>query len=97
MLKEQLRSIKAAGLSRCMTTVQDAMSTQLKRLHMVKGKGKSSDRMHQAVDELGYFITFNRSISQVMARKMQDLSGVFTSVTNFTLEHRARERATWSI
>ena len=80
---------QAAGLSRCLTRVQEAMSTQLKDLHMVKGKGKSSERMQQAVDELEYLVTFNLSISQAMARTMQDLSeGVFISVANFTLARR---------
>ena len=36
---------QATGLSRCLTRVQDAMSTQLKSLHVDKGKGKSSERM----------------------------------------------------
>ena len=45
---------QAAGLSRCLTRVQDAMSTQLKNLHSDKGKGKSSERMQQAVDIFGY-------------------------------------------
>ena len=50
---------------------------------------KSSERMQQAVDELEYLVTFNRSISQAMARTMQDLSeGVFISVANFTLARR---------
>ena len=80
---------QAAGLSRCLTRVQDSMSTQLRSLHVDKGKGKSSDRMQQAVDELEYLVTFNWSISQAMARTMQDWSeGVFISVANFTLEHR---------
>ena len=80
---------QAAGLSRCLTRVQDAMSTQLKSLHVDKGKGKPSERMQQAVDELEYLVTFNRSISQAMARTMQDLSeGVFICVTNFTLARR---------
>ena len=35
------------------------MSTQLKNLHSDKGKGKSSERMLQAVDELEYLVTFN--------------------------------------
>ena len=48
---------QAAGLSRCLTRVQNAMSTQLKSLHMVKGKGKSSERMQQAVEE--YLVSFN--------------------------------------
>ena len=65
------------------------MSTQLRSLHVDKGKGKSSEKMQQAVDELEYLVTFNQSISQAMARIMQDLSeGVFISVANFTLAHR---------
>ena len=41
------------------------------------------------MNELEYLVTFNRSISQAMARTMQDLSeGVFISVANFTLVHR---------
>ena len=79
---------QAAGLSRCFTRVQDAMSSQLKTLHLDK-KGKSCERTKQAVDELDYLVTFNRSISQAMARTMQDLSeGVFVSMANFTLTRR---------
>ena len=78
---------QAAGLSRCLTRVQDAMSAQLKTLHLDK-KGKSSERTKQAI-ELDYLVTFNRSISQAMARTMQDLSeGVFISMANFTLARR---------
>ena len=52
-------------------------------------KGKSSERMKQAVDELDYLVTFNRSMSQAMARTMQDLSeGVFIGMANFTLARR---------
>ena len=43
---------QAAGLSRCLTRVQDAISSQLKTLHLDKTKGKSSERMKQPVDEL---------------------------------------------
>ena len=65
------------------------MSTQLKNLHLDKGKGKSSKRMQQAVDEREYLVTFNWSISQAMARTMQDLSeGIFISMANFTLARR---------
>ena len=49
------------------------LSDQLKTLHLDK-KGKSSERTKQAIDELNYLVTFNRSISQAMARTMQDLS-----------------------
>ena len=80
---------KVAGLSRCLTRVQDTMSPQLKTLHLYSTKGKSSERMKNAVDELDYLVTFNRSISQAMARTMQDLSeGVFISMANSTLAHR---------
>ena len=80
---------QAAGLSGCLTRVLDAMSFQLKTLHLDSMKGKSSERMKQAVDELDYLVTFNRSISQVMARTMQDLSeGVFIGMANFTLARR---------
>ena len=43
---------QVAGLSRCMTRVQDMVFTQLKTLHLDKGKGKSSARTQQAVDKL---------------------------------------------
>ena len=79
---------QTAGLSRCLTRVQEAMSPQLKTLHLDK-KGKSSERTKQTVDELDYLVTFNRSISQAMARTMQDLSeGVFINTANFTLARR---------
>ena len=79
---------QAAGLSRCLTRVQDSMTTQLKTLRL-DSKGKSSEKMRQAVSELEYLTTFNRSISQAMARTMQDLSeAVFINMANFTLARR---------
>ena len=79
---------QAAGLSRCLTRVQDSMATLLKTLRL-DSKGKSSEKMKQAVSELEYLTTFNRSISQAMARTMQDLSeGVFINMANFTLARR---------
>ena len=79
---------QAAGLSRCLTRVQDSMATQLQTLRL-DSKGKSSEKMKQAVNELEYLTTFNRSISQAMARTMQDLSeGVFINMANFTLARR---------
>ena len=71
---------QAAGLSRCLTRVQDSVNSQLKTLHL-DSKGKSSEKMRQAVSELEYLTTFNRSISQAMARTMQDLSeAVFINI-----------------
>ena len=79
----------AAGLSRCHTKVQDSMVTQLKSLRSYSSKGKSAERTQQAVEELEYLVTFNRSISQAMQRTMQDLSeGVFISMANLTLARR---------
>ena len=48
---------QAAGLSRCLTRVQDSMATQLKILHL-DSKGKSSEKIRQAVSELEYLTTF---------------------------------------
>ena len=79
----------AAGLSRCLTKVQDSMVTQLKSLRSDSSKGKSAERTQQAIEELEYLVTFNRSISQGMQRTMQDLSeGVFISMANLTLARR---------
>ena len=86
--EQTLMCNQAAGLSRCLTRVQHPMSTQLKSLHL-DTKGKSSEKLKKAVDERDYLVTFNRSISQAMARTMQDLSeGVFISMSNFTLARR---------
>ena len=86
--EQTLMRNQAAGLSRCLTRVQNAMSTQLKSLHL-DTKGKSSEKLKKAVGELDYLVTFKRSISQAMARTMQDLSeGVFINMSNFTLARR---------
>ena len=49
------------------------MMTHLRTLHLDKEKGKPSERMQQAVEELEYLVTFNPSISQAMQRTMQDV------------------------
>ena len=51
---------QAAGLSCCLSRVQDAMFSQLKTSHLDSRKGKSSERMKPAVDELDYLVTFNQ-------------------------------------
>ena len=86
--EQTLMCNQAAGLSRCLTIVQDSMATQLKTLRL-DSKGKSSEKMKQAVNELEYLTTFNRSVSQAMAKTMQDLSeGVFINMANFPLARR---------
>ena len=78
---------QAACLSRCLTKVQDSMVTHLQTLRV--DKGKAAERTPQAVAELEYLVTFNRSISQAMQHTMQDLSeGVFVSMPNLTLARR---------
>ena len=67
------------------------MVTHLKTLRMNKGKGKPSERMQQAVEELEYLVTFNWSVSQAMQHTMQDLSeGIFISMAILTLARRDR-------
>ena len=71
---------QAAGLSRCLTKVQDSVD---------KAKSKAAERTQQVVEELEYLVTFNQSISQAMQHTMQDLSeGVFISMANLTLARR---------
>ena len=80
---------QAAVFSRCLTKVQENMTSQLKIIQGITAKGKSSTKVHQATDELDFLVTFNRSITQALARTMQDLSdGVFISVSNLTLARR---------
>ena len=87
--EQSLMCNQVAGLSRCLTKVQDSMVTQLKSLRVDIGKGKTAERTRQAVDKLDYLVTFNWSISQAMQRTMQDLSeGVFISMANLTLARR---------
>ena len=80
---------QAAAFSRYLTIVPENMSSKLKIIQGVTSKGKSSSKLHQATEELDFLITFNRSITQAMARTMQDLSdGVFINVANLTLVRR---------
>ena len=80
---------QAAAFSRCLTKVQDNMTSQLKLIQGVTSKGKSASKVTQAAEELDFLVTFNRSITQAMARTMQDLSeGVFVNVANLTLARR---------
>ena len=77
---------QAAAFSRCLTRVQDNMASELKIIQSVTCKGKSATKVSQGADELDFLVTFNRSITQAMARTMQDLSeGVFVNVANLTL------------
>ena len=81
---------QVAGLSRYLTKVQDTLLAQLKTLHSDKGKSKAAGSSQHTVEKLEYLVTFNRSITQTMARTMQDLSdGIFINMANLTLARRA--------
>ena len=56
--EQSVMCTQAAGLSRCLTKVQDEMFTQLKNLHSVKGKGKSSERTQHSCGRVGIFTDF---------------------------------------
>ena len=80
---------QAAAFSRCLTKVQENMTSQLKIIQGVTSKGKSATKITQAADELDFLVTFDRSITQAMVRTMQDLSErVFVNVANLTLACR---------
>ena len=72
------------------------MASQLKIIQGDKSKGKSTSKVHQALEELDFLVTFNRSITQAMARTMQDLSdGVFINIANFTLTQLSGLYQSW--
>ena len=79
---------QAAGLSRCLTRVQDSMATQLKTLHL-DSKGKLSEKMKQAVNELEYLTTFNRPSHRPWPEPCRIyLRAFFINMANFTLARR---------
>ena len=80
---------QAAGLSRCVSKVQQSMASQLKILQSEHSKGKSADKVGGATEELQYLMTFNSSITQYMAKTMEHLPDfAFVSMYNFTLARR---------
>ena len=77
---------QAAGLRRCLSKVQQSMTSQLKILQVEHSKGKSADKVGGATEELQYLMTFNSSIIQCMVKTMEHLSDfAFVSMYNFTL------------
>ena len=80
---------QAAGLSCCLSKVQQNMTSQLKILQAEHSKGKSADKVGGATEELQYLMTFNSSITQCMAKTMEHLLDfAFVSMYNFTLACR---------
>ena len=80
---------QAAGSSRCLSKVQSGMQAQLTVIQDKQSKGKSSEMISTATDELQYVLNFNRSITQCMGKTMEHLSEfVFINVANMTLTRR---------
>ena len=80
---------QAAAFNRCLYKVQDSMQTHLKVVKSDLSKGKSSERVSQASDELQFLLNFNSSITQSMAKTLEHLTDfVFVTVANTTLTRR---------
>ena len=80
---------QAAGFSRCLSKVQQDLSSQLKIIQAEHSKGKSADKVGSAKEELQYLLLFNSSISQCMAKTIEHMSDfAFVSMYNFTLIRR---------
>ena len=55
---------QAAGLSRCLSKVQQGKQTQLKTLQTTQAKGKLANKTGAATEELQYLMNFSNSIRQ---------------------------------
>ena len=65
------------------------MKAQLKTIKTEMAKGKSSSKAAGAADELQFWMNFNASITQAMAKTLEHLSDfVFVTVANTTLARR---------
>ena len=79
---------QAAGFNRCLMKVQQEMQSQLKAIR-VEHKGKSASKLSAATEELQFFMDFNSSICQAMAKSMEHLTDfVFVNMANVTLLRR---------
>ena len=65
------------------------MHSQLKVIKSKLSKGKSSNKVSHAADELQFLMDFNSSITQSMAKTLEHLTDfVFVTVANTTLARR---------
>ena len=77
---------QVADFNRCIYKVKDSMQAQLKVVKSELSKGKSSERVSHAADELQFLLNFNSSITQSMAKTLEHLTDfVFVTVANTTL------------
>ena len=79
---------QAAGFNRCLLKVQQNMQTQLKSIR-TESKGKSSNKIATATDELQFLLDFNAGVCHAMAKAMEHLTDfVFVNIANSTLLRR---------
>ena len=79
---------QAAGFKCCLLKVQQNMQTQLKAIR-TESKGKSSNKIATATDELQFLLDFNSGVCQAMAKAMEHLTDfVFVNIANTTLLRR---------
>ena len=79
---------QAAGFNRCLLKVQQNMQTQIKSIR-TESKGKSSNKIATATDELQFLLDFNSSVCHAMAKAMEHLTDfVFVNIANSTLLRR---------
>ena len=79
---------QTASFNRCLFKVQGDMHTQMK---VIRGenKGKVSNKLSEAAEELQFFMEFNSSITQAAAKAMEHLTDfVFITMGNLTLARR---------
>ena len=79
---------QAAGFNHCLLKVQQNMQMLLKAIR-TESKGKSSNKIATATDELQFLLDFNSSVCHAMAKAMEHLTDfVFVNVANTTLLRR---------
>ena len=77
---------QVAGLSGCLSKVQQGMQSQLKLLQSEQTKGYSAGEVRAITQELQYLMNINASITQCMAKVMEHLSDfAFVSMANVML------------
>ena len=79
---------QTASFNRCLFKVQGEMNAQLKVIRS-ENKGKVSNKLSEAAEELQFLMEFNSSITQAAAKAMEHLTDfVFLTMGNITLTRR---------
>ena len=79
---------QTASFNRCLFKVQGEMNAHLKVIRN-ENKGKVSNKLSEAAEELQFLMEFNSSITQAAAKAMEHLTDfVFLTMGNITLTRR---------